>query len=350
MSSVVFGRKSPILSHHAKPGSEIYDLRKDTDEAFEALESNGIHGQDFGQVGIQGADADGLVASIATATSIVTTTGALFDGVLAPQTTSPVIKSPKRVTITVAGGGTPAHWTGGDIVITGVDVDGDALVETVASVAGAGVTTSVGYFAGVTSIVIPAQGGTGATYTIGVAADTSCIANGTSLSTAQVLDVNSEFNRARIGNRVMDNARALSVVLGNHADWDATTMVISGFDAQGLPISENFSIPNGGSTTLTGAKYFKQVTRVEIPAQTGGSGTFAIGIVDTTVGLERTLENGAIAVVGVKELTRADASLAWSAATAGVVTAAATALPYGALTPNSAPDGTREYKFVYLTA
>jgi len=350
MSSVVFGRKSPVASHLVKPGSELYDLRKDTEEAFAALESNGIHGQDFGQVAIQGVDADGLVTTIASAASIVTVTGALFNGVLAPQSTSPVIKSPKRVTITVAGSGTPSDWIGGAIVITGVDVDGAALVETVTAAAGAGVTTSAGYFAGVTSIVIPAQTDTGASYTIGVAADAGCIASGSSSASAQLLDANSEFNRARIGNRVMDNPRALSVVLSSHANWDATTMVVHGLDAQLQPLSENFTIPNNGNTTLTGAKYFKQVTRVEIPAQSGTSGTFTIGIVDTTVGLERTLENGVIATVGIKELTRADASLVWSVAVAGTVTAATTALPYGALTPNSAPDGTREYKFVYLTA
>ncbi len=355
MSSVAFGSKGPAIGHLVKPGGgisgEIYDLRKDIDEAFATVESaGGVHAQNFGRVAIQGIDADGLLTSAASSGSIVTLTGAGFTGVLAPQSTSPVIDTPKKVTVTVSAGGTPADWLGGDIVITGVDADGAALVETLASAAGAGTATTTAYFAGVTSIVIPAQADVNALYTIGVAADTGCIASGTSLNSAQLLNSNAEFNRARVGNRVMANARALSVVLSNHADWDATTMVVSGTDAQGVAITENFSIPNAGNTTLTGAKYFKSVTSVSIPAQTGSGGTFAIGIVDTTVGLERTLEAGVIATVGIKELTRADTSLVWSVAVAGAVTAAATALPYGALTPNSAPDGTRAYKFVYLTA
>lgn len=354
MASNAFGSKSPRRPHLVDgPGGlagEIRQLRADVDAAFEVVEGSGIRVQDFGTVPIQGVDADGIVTAAATSLAPVTFTGATLDGVLAPGTGNAVINTPKLVTITAAGA-TPAHFTGGDLVVTGTDVDGAAQTETITCAAGAGTTTGTKYFATVSSVAVPAQGGVGATIEVGVAADTACIANGTSTAAAQVIDVNSEFNRARVGNRAMPCARSLRLVLSNHADWDATNAVVTGLDINDEVLTETLAIPNGGNTTVAGTKFFAQVTRIDIPAQSGTGGTWSLGIEDTTVGFDKEILGGAIAAVVIRELTRDNtADTTWAIPAAGAVTAPASALPNGSYTPVTAPDGARQYMAIYVPA
>ena len=52
---------------------------------------------------------------------------------------------------------------------------------------------------------------------------------------------------------------------------------VTGIDADGDPMSEDFAIPNGGGATVTGAKLFAKVTSIAIPAQSGPGGTFTAG-------------------------------------------------------------------------
>jgi hypothetical protein len=235
------------------------------------------------------------------------------------------------------------------VVVTGTDADGAALTDTLTCAAGAGTTTGTQYFATVSQIVIPAQGGTGASYTIGVAADTAAIASIAGSTSAQVLNTNSDFSRDRIGNRAMPVARALAVVLNNDAGWDASTLTINGLDAQGAAISEDFTVPDGGNTTVSGTKFFSQVTSIEVPACSAGSPTAQVGLIDTSLGLAVPIQAGGAAVV-IKELSRADSAGSWAVpGTAGAVSA--TALAYGSYTPHSsvAPDGAREYLLTYLS-
>lgn len=81
-----------------------------------------------------------------------------------------------------------------------------------------------------------------------------------------------------IGDDAMVPPRRLSMTFDSHADWDATTAVITGTDQDGATITENFAIPNGGGATVDGALYFASVTSVVIPAQTGTGGTFDVGV------------------------------------------------------------------------
>lgn len=352
MVSKVFGSRKPVGRLASGPGGvggEVFDLRKDVEAAFADLQANGVAVfKSNGAVMIGAVDADGILTTTSSSASPVTLTGTNFNGVLAPSTGDAIIKSPKRVTITVSGAGTPANWTGGSIVITGTDADGAALSETVSSAAGAGTTTSTEYFATVASIAIPAQGGTGASYTIGVAADTASIASITGATSAQTLRTPAQFNRDRVGNRPFAPGRLLAVVLNNHADWDSSTMTIRGLDPQGLPISEDFTIPNGGNTTVNGTKVFSQVLEIDVPACSGTSATAQVGYQDTIIGLYVPVEAGGDAVV-IKELSRADSAGSWSAPTAGAVSAAAA--PYGTYTPHSSaqPDGAREYLLTYIS-
>jgi hypothetical protein len=81
-----------------------------------------------------------------------------------------------------------------------------------------------------------------------------------------------------VGADVMAPARALAFVLSNHADWDATNITVTGKNAKGETITEDFAVPNGGNATVNGSKLFRTVTEVSDPAQTGTGGTFTLGV------------------------------------------------------------------------
>lgn len=106
-------------------------------------------------------------------------------------------------------------------------------------------------------------------------------------STAGVQTISGASLDGVVGDDVMYPARKLTLVLSNHADWDATTAVWTGKDAYGASVTENVSIPNGGNATVTTTGVFSQVTSLYIPAQTGTGGTFTAGvsILDSSVTL-----------------------------------------------------------------
>jgi hypothetical protein len=85
-----------------------------------------------------------------------------------------------------------------------------------------------------------------------------------------------------VGTGVMSPARALAFVFSSHANWDATVAVVTGTDAAGNTITENFGIPDGGNSTTTGVRLFRTVTQVVIPAQSGTNGTYTLGTVART--------------------------------------------------------------------
>lgn len=97
-------------------------------------------------------------------------------------------------------------------------------------------------------------------------------------STAGVQNLAGASLNGVIGAAEMDPPRSLQLVLSSHADWDATTAVVTGTNAAGVVITENFAIPNGGNATVTGTKRFATVTNVMIPAQTGTGGTATLGV------------------------------------------------------------------------
>lgn len=81
-----------------------------------------------------------------------------------------------------------------------------------------------------------------------------------------------------LGYRALSPSRRITLVLSNHADWDASTATITGKDANGTTITDTLSIPNGGNATLTTTKLFARVTSVAIPVQSGTGGTFTVGV------------------------------------------------------------------------
>lgn|SRR5574343_348854 len=102
------------------------------------------------------ADVDYFIGATATSASIVTHTSFLNTAALSP---------PRNVTFVAS---SHADFNAVAMVITGTDLYGRSLTETL-TLTDAGNTTDNGVkaFRTVTSIVIPAQGGTGGSYTIG---------------------------------------------------------------------------------------------------------------------------------------------------------------------------------------
>jgi len=81
-----------------------------------------------------------------------------------------------------------------------------------------------------------------------------------------------------IGGRLMAQPRALALVLSSHADWNATTITVTGKDGAGRTITEDFAVPDNGNATVSGSKLFARITQVSIPAQAGTGGTFTLGV------------------------------------------------------------------------
>lgn len=71
--------------------------------------------------------------------------------------------------------------------------------------------------------------------------------------------------------------RNLTLTLSNHANWDATTAIVTGEDEYGRVITESFAIPDTGNTVLTGSKVFSRVHSLYIPTQSGTAGTARLG-------------------------------------------------------------------------
>lgn len=87
------------------------------------------------------------------------------------------------------------------------------------------------------------------------------------------------FNGIRAGGPFAPPRNA-TITFSAHADWDATTAVLTGLDPQGRTITENFAIPNGGGSAVVGTKIFASVSNLMIPAQSGAGGTLTMGLGD----------------------------------------------------------------------
>lgn len=110
------------------------------------------------------ADVDAIVTATASSASPVTLSGADLDGALGYRALTPS----RRITLTLD---SDTDWDATTAVITGKDALGNTLTENL-SIPNDGNTTltTVARFARVTSVTIPAQTGTGGSFTVGVAA------------------------------------------------------------------------------------------------------------------------------------------------------------------------------------
>ena len=80
-----------------------------------------------------------------------------------------------------------------------------------------------------------------------------------------------------VGAAEMFPARNITITASSHADYNLTTAYVRGLDENGLPQEEAFVIPDAGNATITGAKFFSNVTEVYIPAQGGTGGSTTVG-------------------------------------------------------------------------
>lgn len=80
-----------------------------------------------------------------------------------------------------------------------------------------------------------------------------------------------------IGDDDFDQPMRLEFVFSSHADWNATTITVTGTNSRGSAMSETFIVPDNGAATVVGVKWFASVVSVSIPAQGGTGGTFTLG-------------------------------------------------------------------------
>lgn len=119
---------------------------------------------------LTGVDVDAIIATGGSTSGIQTLTGASYDGLIGDDVMSP----PRRLSFTFDGS---TDWDPSSITVTGKDQDGATITETFA-VATSTTANGTKYFSQVTEVSIPAQTGTGGTFTMGVRA--SVTADGSS--------------------------------------------------------------------------------------------------------------------------------------------------------------------------
>lgn len=172
MASKLFGSKNPIKPHLVVgPGglaAEVYDVRRDVEAAFSAMETGGglIRTDEFADP--VAASVDAIKLSIATDTSAAAYGTTALDGAVGATEMVP----PRNPTVTASASG---DVTGGAVVFTGRVrlADGTLAAATAtATVAGGGGATyaAAGALSFVDSISVPAQGGVGGTLSFGFGA------------------------------------------------------------------------------------------------------------------------------------------------------------------------------------
>lgn len=151
-----------------------------------------------------------------------------------------------------------------------------------------------------------------------------------------------------VGSAVMVPPRNVTVTSSTHANIDAVAVAFEGTDINGDALTESITLTNGGGDTAKpGAKAFKTVTKITVPAQsgTGGALTFGFGLL---LGLSKKLKirAGASAVNSIYMENEAGTIKAVGAAT-GAYAVASVGLPNGTYSPLAPADAGKDYAIVY---
>jgi hypothetical protein len=82
-----------------------------------------------------------------------------------------------------------------------------------------------------------------------------------------------------VAGKTLQYGYLLEMVCNMHTDWNATTAEVWGYDVEGRPVYDTITIAadTGGTFLANTDQPFCQVTRFEVPAQTGTNGTFTLG-------------------------------------------------------------------------
>jgi hypothetical protein len=186
---------------------------------------------------------------------------------------------PRRITAT--SGGTAADIKAIQVVLAGLDALGNVISETlpVFTVNTATTVTGVKVFSKVTSVTIPAHDGTGATTAIG-AAGAPAVADADGILTA-VTDTGVQ-QVITTGINQPEVPRIITATSGGTAaDIKAIQVIVAGTNAEDQAITETLPVfTENSATTVVGAKAFKTVTSITIPAHDGVLATTAIGFGD----------------------------------------------------------------------
>ena len=209
-----------------------------------------------------------LAAVTDTATDQTITTGISF------------MDRPRRVTATA--GGTAADIKAVQVIVAGTDPLGNSISETMPAftVNTAGSVTGVKVFARVTSITLPAHDGTGATTSIS-AAGQPAVADADGIlaavqDTATDQTITTGINQPEVPRNITATAAASTT-----NDVAAISVIIAGTNAEDAAISETLTaFTDNTPATKAGAKAFKTVTSITIPAHDGTSATTSIGFGD----------------------------------------------------------------------
>lgn len=141
-----------------------------------------------------------------------------------------------------------------------------------------------------------------------------------------------------------DVPRCLTVTLGGTSGDIATgTVVISGYNVEGKPISETFTTTANTAETLTGSKAFKRVTRAVISAQDGAAVQLSIGV-STRIGINHRLVPGQT-TVKVLQATSIEATPVIQGVPTVVIDAEEVENNY--VIPATTPDGTTFLSILY---
>ncbi len=106
------------------------------------------------------------------------------------------------------------------------------------------------------------------------------------VSSGSIQSVSGTALNGATGTSKMYPPRKVSFVFSSHANWDATNITVTG-ELDGVTVTDTIAIPDAGNATVNGTQLFDKVTSWSIPAQSGASGTYTVGVtvLDGTVDL-----------------------------------------------------------------
>lgn len=126
---------------------------------------------------------------------------------------------------------------------------------------------------------------------------------------------------------------------GTTADVAAGDVVITGTNLKGATITETLTFTANQSTAEVGTKAFASVTSISFPAEDSPYGaTWDVGI-GSALGLGKCMDGAGDGIV---------AQIDGAADGSATFAASATAVESNTLTPNSAPDGSRDFKAFFV--
>ncbi len=317
--SGLFSNKGPLKPHltEGKGGvaGEVADLRRDVGAALGGLAALAVNHWDSPPA----ADTDGIKTSVASSDVAVEYTGDDFDGAEFLVVTG----TRDLDELTYGAGGA----LDGETLWVKVGASGVLQHITLAAPADkAAVATQLTAFTGITATVDGADHLvlTSATLPIHIVRATGNLLEDLGLE---------------LGVGVMVGARPFTVTTSDSAATWAGNFTVWGRDVRGRLLSETKALAN--NTTISTTTHFKSIEKWAVDPQNNAAGTLLAGF-GATLGLEAAPKMRSGRLVIMQELEDGAAPAA-----AGALSLPSANPPYGAYTPNSAPNGARDFTLYF---